>query len=42
MTLQPWIAVGARDTEEALKKELFAIKSLLMPIKEKSTETWRG
>jgi hypothetical protein len=41
-THRPWIAAGARETEEALKKELAAIKTQLTLIKEKSTETRRG
>jgi hypothetical protein len=41
-TLRPWIAAGARETEETLKKELATLKSQLTAIKEKSTETRRG
>jgi hypothetical protein len=42
LTLRPCIAAGTQESEEALKKELAAIKSQLTLIKEKSTETRRG
>jgi hypothetical protein len=41
MTLRPCTTAGARQTKEALKKELATFKSQLTTIK-KSTETRRG
>jgi ferredoxin-NADP reductase len=41
-TSRPWSTAGARQTEEALKKQLATLKSLLTSIKEKSTETRQG
>jgi hypothetical protein len=37
-----WIIAGARENEEALKKELAMIKSQMTAIKENSTKTRRG
>jgi hypothetical protein len=40
--LRPCIVAGARETEEARKKELATVKDQVTTIKERTTEVLRG